>query len=377
MIFASAFYPSIGGIEEVVRQVSIQNKTMGRETAVFTNRWPRSLPERETYEGIDLHRYAFRVPDVNFKSRVTYRLTHNRVLSDVIDALSEHRCDVIHVHGVSSNAKYALEAHRQLGTKLVVSTHGEVSIDATGLYQRSERAVRLMHELLQVADLVTAPSAYTLGELADQFKSSINCPQQVISNGIDLREFAETHPYQYGSPYILAIGRLTRQKGFDVLIEAVAQADLNGHEVLIAGEGYEAAMLQRQINDLKLNDRVRLIGPVNREKAVSLFYGATCVAVPSRDEPLGIVNLEAMAASKAVIASRVGGIPEIVKDQERGMLVPACDVQALAVGLEQLVHDPELAQRLGERGQQYVRQNHNWNDLAKQYLRGYAQIGVG
>ena len=136
-VFASAFYPSLGGVEELVRQLI--HDYQGREdiTAhVFTNRWPRSLPAFERYDGIDVHRVAMRVPDGSLKAHISYHLTQRSVREAMLELLRKHKIDLLHVQCVSSSAYYALMAKKHLGLPLVVTLQGELTMDATGLFQK-------------------------------------------------------------------------------------------------------------------------------------------------------------------------------------------------------------------------------------------------
>ncbi|MGD0541748.1 MAG: glycosyltransferase family 4 protein, partial [Tepidisphaeraceae bacterium] len=128
-IFASAFYPSFGGVEEFCRQVAHEFVRKGHRVIVLTNRWPRDLPEHEVYEGLDVYRLPFRSPDAGMKSRITYRLTRRRIRARLVDLL-RNGIDLLQVHCVSASAHYACWAKRMLGLPLVVTLHGELSMDA-------------------------------------------------------------------------------------------------------------------------------------------------------------------------------------------------------------------------------------------------------
>src|SRR5438093_12129473 len=128
-IFASAFHPSLGGVEEVVRQVAHEYKRQGISTIVLTNRWPRSLPQREIYEGIPVYRLAMRLPEYTLKVRMNYWLTLARSRAEMLRILREHQSDIIHVHCVSSNGHYASMAREALGLPMVVTAHGERTIE--------------------------------------------------------------------------------------------------------------------------------------------------------------------------------------------------------------------------------------------------------
>ena len=167
------------------------------------------------------------------------------------------------------------------------------------------------------------------------------------------------------------------QKGFDVLIEAYARLSArmaDAPDLLIAGDGAERENLQKRVGDLGLMDRVHLIGFADRPTAVSLFRGCEMFILPSRHEPQGIVNLEAMACAKPVIASRVGGVPEIVLDGVTGLLVPGEDASAFAQALESLLADPAKARTLGEAGRERVVAEFTWPRIADQYFEIYNSV---
>ena len=143
---------------------------------------------------------------------------------------------------------------------------------------------------------------------------------------------------------------------------------MTSHDLLLAGDGPERAALEQLARDLKLGEKVKFLGRAERPVAVSLFKGCSFFVLPSRLEPQGIVNLEAMACGKAVIASKVGGVPEIVLDGETGLLFPGEDVAALANALTRMADDAALRARMGAAGRARA-ETLDW----KLYLRGISQ----
>jgi len=376
-IFASAFYPHVGGVEELVRQLAHTYQARGVNPIIITNRWPRSLPTYEEYEGIPTYRLALRTPEPSLKSKVSYTLTHGSVRRSVADILRLHQTDVMHVQCVSCNGYYALLAKRETGLPLVVTAQGERTMDATGLYQRSKFMNDVLRSLLEEADRITGCSRATLQDLEQYFGKPFGPRARVVLNGISLDDFDGVDAYQHQRPYVLGIGRMVRQKGFDVLLRAFAEAGdgLAGHDLLLAGDGAELPELQQLAASLGLGARVQFLGRADRRLAVRLFKGCAWFVLPSRHEPLGIVNLEAMAAGKAVIASDTGGVPEVVADGETGVLVPTEDVAALAKAMRELAADPIRLKSLGVAGAMRVR-DFTWAAIAEQYLDLYRQASA-
>ena len=372
-IFASAFYPHVGGVEELVRQLAHAYKAKGVHAIVLTNRWPRSLPTYEEYEGIPVYRLAMRVPEGNFKARLNYQLTHKMLRKEMLRILQQHQIDVLHVQCVSSNGYYALLARQALHLPLVVTTQGERTMDAGQLYQKSAFMNQVLRSLLAEADYITACSKNTLDDVERYFGKSFGERAKPVYNGINLQDFEPGKPYVHPKAYILGIGRLVPQKGFDVLIKAFAQAEVMDHDLLIAGEGPERTALEQLAQQQGLKERVRFLGRADRQTAIALFKGCVFFVLPSRLEPQGIVNLEAMAAGKAVVASNVGGVPEIVRAGETGLLVPGEDVDALAQSMGRLVADEGLRARLGMAGR-LRSQQFDWPVIAEQYLNIYRAV---
>lgn len=375
-IFASAFYPHVGGVEELCRQLAHAYRRAGLGVIVLTNRWPTSLPAFEEYEGIPLYRLPLRIPEGSWRARVKYRLTHASVRRRLFGILRRHAVDLIHVQCVSVNGYYALLAHRDLGLPLVVTAQGERTMDAGRLYERSAYMNSVLRALLAEAQWVTACSEDTLGDIERYYCKPLGGRSSVVYNGIQLADFGGALPNgPHARPYVLGIGRLVPQKGFDVLIRAYAEAGLTGNDLVIAGEGPERAALEAVAREAGVAERVRFFGRADRPAAMALFRHCDWFVLPSRLEPMGIVNLEAMAAGKAVVASRVGGVPELVIDEVTGLLVAPEDVEALSGALSRLASSRDLCERLGAAGRRRAEQ-FDWGTISKQYLDIYYRVST-
>ncbi len=247
-------------------------------------------------------------------------------------------------------------------------------MDAGRLYEQSAFMNGVLRALLIEAAAVTACSHNTLFDLQQYLGRPLGPRASVVYNGIRLADFGGAMPTRpHERPYVLGIGRLVPQKGFDVLIRAYGEAHLPGHDLVIAGEGPERAALEAVAREVVVAGRVRFVGRADRAAAVALFRHCDLFVLPSRLEPMGIVNLEAMAAGKPVIASEVGGVPELVLDGETGLLVPPEDPAALAAAMRKLAGDPDLRLRLGGAGRARA-ETFNWPNIADQYVRIYESI---
>jgi glycogen synthase len=372
-IFPSAYWPHVGGVEELSRQLVHELRSRGHGVLVVTNQWPRTLSAVDDYEGISVRRYAFRVPEHSWRQMGGAILFGPNTLNQMCRDLSDFGADLLHVQCVSSNAYYAMHAKRRLKLPLVVTLQGELNMDAGRLFERSVFARKLMRNVLTTADAITACSRQTLNEAEEFFGKPFGLRAQVIYNGVRLADFSNARPYNHGRPYVFAIGRHVVQKGFDVLLEAFAQTVQRGqltHDLLLAGDGADHETLKKLANQLNLGARVKFLGSVDRPVVAQLFSGCEFFVLPSRHEPMGIVNLEAMAAGKAVIASNVGGVSELVRDGVTGRLIPGADVAALAGAMQELILEPRMSEQMGRAGREHALR-FDWSRITDEYLSVY------
>ena len=378
-IFASAFYPHFGGVEEACRHLALEYGRRGHKAHVITTRHPADLPAQETTQGVEVWRFPFEMPRARPAGLARFAGAFPAERRAVADLLRSLRTDVVHVQCVGPNGFYALWAAQDAKVPLVVTTQGERTMDAGQLYQKSLAANWTLKRLLRRADYVTACSQQTLDD-AKVFAGPKVAENRAVYNGIDLSEFdADTTPYVHPRPYLLGIGRVVPQKGFDLLIDAYARLTYRlpgAPDLIIAGDGPERERLGAQAEALGLSERVHLIGRADRPQAVRLFHGCEFFVLPSRQEPQGIVSLEAMACAKPIVAARVGGVPEIVLGGETGLLFPGGDAVALANTLETMLADPDRAAVMGRAGRARAEAHFTWQRIADQYFEIYDQVSA-
>ena len=210
---------------------------------------------------------------------------------------------------------------------------------------------------------------------------------RVIKNGIDTSEYSpdpgtdvlQRYGVDPGRPAVVFVGRITRQKGLPVLLRAAGALDPRAQLVICAGQpdtaelAAEVTALVQHLQETR-SGVIWLSGMLAKPEVIQLLTHATVFACPSLYEPLGIVNLEAMACGTAVVASRVGGIPEVVADGETGLLVPLDDPAALAYGLNTLLGDPDRAQWMGQQGRKRAIAEFGWQAIAVQTAALYAEL---
>jgi len=210
---------------------------------------------------------------------------------------------------------------------------------------------------------------------------------RVIRNGIDTDEYRpdpgtdvlERYGVDLARPYVIFVGRITRQKGVPVLLRAASRLIPEAQLVLLAGAADTPEQLA-EVTELVDGLRATRSGVIwipemlPKPEVIQFLTHATVFAIPSIYEPLGIVNLEAMACGTAVAGSRTGGIPEVVADGETGLLVPPDDPPALAEALNALLRDPARARAMGQAGRKRAIAEFGWPAIAAQTADLYAEL---
>ena len=219
--------------------------------------------------------------------------------------------------------------------------------------------------VLRRSDAIVACSQALANELRG-YDSRLDGVVRVVHNGIDsaaCRRTARGAPLPEGlegQPYLLSVGKFETKKGHDVLIgsyERIAPSHPTLRLAIIGGSGPALAACRERVAASPFKERVVLYCDVPHDSTLAAIARATLFALPSRREPFGIVILEAAALTIPVVASRVGGIPEIIQDGHSGVLVPPDDVAALAEALHRILSDRERARAQTARLQEIVGRN--------------------
>jgi glycogen synthase len=324
---------------------------------------------------------------------------------DVAMAATPVDADVVHCHTWYVHLG-GLLVSKAYGVPLVITVH---SLEPLRPWKREQLqggydlSCWVEHTALGQADAVVAVSRGT----RDDIVRLIGVPSErvhVIHNGIDTglyRPVAEQDALlEYGvdptRPYVLFVGRITRQKGIVHLARAIPWIDASAQVVLAAGAPDTpeiAAEMEQAVADAqRQRGNVIWIQEMLPRDAIIQFYShATVFCCPSIYEPFGIINLEAMACGTPVIASQVGGIPEVVVDGVTGLLVPLeqqaespfepLDPQRfsadLAAAINRLLQDPDVRQRMAQAGRERVEREFSWPAIARQTGDLYASLTRG
>ncbi|MET9816413.1 MULTISPECIES: glycogen synthase [unclassified Streptomyces] len=255
-----------------------------------------------------------------------------------------------------------------------------------GGYELSSWAERTA---IESADAVIAVSGAMRDDILGCYPALDPEKVHVVHNGIDTVLYRPDHGtdaldrigLDRSRPYVLFVGRITRQKGVPHLLRAVRDIDPAAQVVLCAGAP-DTPEIDREFRELfaelsDVRDGVYWIPKMlPRPEVIQLLTHAALFVCPSVYEPLGIVNLEAMACGTPVVASAVGGIPEVVDDGRTGLLVPAGDgfEAGLARAMDTVLGDPEAARRMGEAGRERAVGEFGWDAVARRTVRLYEEI---
>jgi glycosyltransferase involved in cell wall biosynthesis len=295
--------------------------------------------------------------------------------------LTEERYDLVHAHWLVPNAAMVWGVVRAHRLPLVVSLHGSDVYLAERL-----RSVRpLARRALEAAGAVTACS----GDLLER-ALRLGAPKErtrLVPYGVDLQAFAPRGDPRVvrarlgvpeGRLFVLALGRLVEKKGFADLVAAASEAE--DVHVVIAGAGDLRADLEAQAR--RSGASVGFAGALDREAAAEALAAADVVAVPSVRDSAGNVDglpnvlLEALAAGRAVVATRVAGIPDVVRDGENGLLVPERNRAALADALARLRREPQTRRRLGAAARRTAETSLTWGAAVRAFETAYAEAAA-
>lgn len=292
------------------------------------------------------------------------------------------RFDVVHAFWPLPHGLLGLAAKRAAGVPLVSTFFG---VELSWLRSQLGPLRPVVRWIATGSDAVTAISSHTAAELravAPEVRA------RVIPFGAAAPAAEQTPPRRRapGEPMrLLFVGRLVQRKGVRVLLEAMAGSEA-GDRLVIVGDGPLREPLARMAMEMGISDRVELTGPITAPELARRLAEADALVLPAiRDdkgdvEGLGVVLIEALAAGRPVIASRSGGIVDIVRDGETGLLVPPSDSEALAAAIARYRDDPALAAELARRGAEHVRREFSWDGIVERLealYREMAELGGG
>lgn len=305
-----------------------------------------------------------------------------RHLLQLKKVIKEKEIDILHAHVWNpASCRYAYMAAKSRKIELVTTEHDPFKLSfIKDLFKK--RSLKTAKKVITVSE----QNAKTLKDLYPQFSKKI----KVIHNGIDttwwqsqILRFTdkerkeikeEVFHAKENTLIITTIAELHERKGLKYLINAIAilVEKFSNIKLVIIGEGKERDKLKLQIKKLKLEKNISLIG--HQQKIPKLLKASDIFALPSRREAFGLVNAEAMISELPVVATKAGGIPEIVADGKTGLLVEPENAKDLAAALDKLISSESERQKLGQAGKERVLKHFDAKKMAEQYEKIYESL---
>ena len=359
-------------IENLAREVSYR---MPVEVRCFGEQ--RSDDPRLTVKGYDAWPRMWEGGDKRFNGTLSTFSTDLSIIRDQMDS------DLVHTHTwYAAMAGYFAKVLYDI--PFVATVH---SLEPLRPWKEEQlgRSYHLTSWIEKVAllnaDRIIAVSNQSRGEILDNFEVD---PKKVvvIHNGIDLNKWRHVDTTEarqaydlMGQRYILFVGRTSRQKGLVHLIHAMKYVD-PGVKLVCCTSAPDTPEVEEEIAAAVAQEPrcVWINTMLPKPLYVELYSQCEVFACPSVYEPFGIINLEAMACERPVVASAVGGIQEVVVPGETGFLVPPADPKALADALNKVLRDKEMAHRFGQAGRKRVVEHFSWSSIAEKTIAMYQEL---
>jgi starch synthase len=395
-LFTREFPPHVYGGAGV--HVDYLSREMAKEITLEVHCWGR-----QHFDNANLHvRGAEPWEEITNGTEAKFKSALEALSLNLTQAKSLTGIDLVHTHTwyTSMAGFFAKKLYK---IPFVLTTHSLEPLRAWKAEQLgSGYAMSSWMERTAIldADAVIAVSESTRADILRAYPDLQDDRVHVIYNGIDLAEYQKTSETKaltdYGvdpsAPYVLFVGRITRQKGVTHLVDAIRYLPRKTQVVLCAGapDTPEIAAELRQKIEAARRDYPFIVWiekMLTKQETIQLYSHARVFCCPSVYEPFGIINLEAMSCRTPVVASATGGIREVVVDGETGYLVPFGQdpvtgfptdpetfARDLASGINQLLENPERCKRFGEAGRRRVEEKFSWTAIARQTIRLYERM---
>ncbi|NQT76961.1 MAG: glycosyltransferase family 4 protein [Bacteroidetes bacterium] len=322
-------------------------------------------------EEIEIIHYVLSKDVLRQKSGSIFKLKYLGALRHLRKTIKNFKPSIIHAHYASS---YGLLGALSGFHPLLISLWGS---DIYDFPQRSYLHKRILKYNLSKADVVLSTSK----AMADEAGKYIQKPIEITPFGIDIDIFQPLKTESVFGPEDIVIGTvkaLEKIYGIDYLLRAFKllkqKHPSKSLKLLIVGEGSQKQQLIDLVSEFHLENDVAFPGWVRHEKLPAYINMIDVFVVLSRSESFGVAVLEASSCGKAVVVSDAGGLPEVVKDKETGMVVPSGDVEAASQAIGSLITDEQLRMKFGNAGRKRVLEFYNWQDSVKQMADIYEKL---
>lgn len=360
LFWSGTFWPVIGGVEVHAAKLLPALRERGYEFIVVTTHNVPDYPQEGKFEGIPVYRFPFwkGFNDVTQLMAIRQQITRLK---------RSFAPDLIHINGVGIGDFFHLTTANVHPAPLLVTLSND-------LQRQSLDRDTSLSRILRAADWVSSVSVTGLNQ-ASKLVTEIQGHSSVIHYGLDTPSCSPS-PLPTDTPRLLCLGRLAPQKGFDLALTAFASIikRFPHARLVLAGDGPERSALERQTSQLGLTHAVDFLGWVLPEKIPTLLNTATMVVMPSRWEGHPLVALQASLMARPIVATRVGGLPEIVDHQRTGLLVEKENSIALADAITFLLGNIATASRMGQEARSRTQQKFSWEGCVDAYDSLYRKL---
>lgn len=383
ILFVTPFYtPQTGGVATFIDDARRFLAQRGHGAYVLRAGEGRTVRQCLANSDDHVHEFYMRqpwVPQAPLRGLIGFAVYFIPTLWRLSRYLRERNIQLVALEYPLGFMLYFLLLRSWMGIKIVTGLHGD---DVLSLHLLPGVEQRIVTKLILRADWVLAHSASLLSQAERILPPLKQRPRSYLPYGIDCERLRNRAAQTVGAisippgPYLLTVAKLYDRKGIDVLLRAIQRVKpaLGRHSFVIAGDGPEEERLKQMARDLDVADCVVFAGDVPSPQIPGLMKGCVCFVLPSRSEPFGIVLLEAMTFGKAILATRVGGIPEFVKDGHNGLLVVPEDADALAAHIQRLLSDPGEIERIGKNGMAVAENDYDYRASIKRYEVLFHQV---
>jgi glycogen synthase len=366
LYWTESFWPRIGGSEVAAAALIGEMQRRGHQFEVVTRQWSSDQPPTDQWQGVPVHR-------VRFDDGTFGRLDLDEILPlrQRVGAVKRRfKADVVHVGLTGPSLFLHNFTTGQFPAPSVITLHVAPVETEFGTNKPVHEALRATTHIVAVSHAMAAQIQRRLPELADRCS--------VIHNALP-EPGAPPSPVPFAPPRLLCVGRVTEQKGFDVAVAALPLVceEFPDVELVIAGDGDASESLRELARRLSVSDRVRMLGWTPVEQVPGLIDSATLVLMPSRWEPFGLVALQAGQRSRACLASRVGGLPEVVRHERTGLLLAPDQPAQWAEAIRALLRDRGRTEALGREAKRFVSREFSLTRHADAYESLYRQLASG
>jgi glycosyltransferase involved in cell wall biosynthesis len=366
-----------GGVNQVIKCLSKTMQEDGRVSPmVLVNDWKALTPQFESYQGIPVVRWRVMEPQGRsaFKDRLKYNLWMKFFGYQFRKFCIEHRVAAINPHfpgRMAFSIANTIEGMEKRPT-MILSYHGS---DVEEIKSWSDEDTKAWHALSKRIDMSVACSKNLASELINKLQSQFNI--KVIPNGINPADFGLPPDIEIKKSIdkqvriLLNIGNFEPVKGQDVLLQAFAQIcskENNVHLAMVGRDKGTLSYLRSIAVELGLSEKVSFNVDIPHERIDEFYRMADAFILPSRREGFPLVILEAALFGLPVISSRVGGVPEIIQDQNHGFLVDPENPSILAQTITDVLKDSSRAREAGFALQARVKSMFTWEVACRKYL---------